>query len=623
MTPESVTPRPIREPLDLAAIRAQFPVLTTRAHGRPLVYLDNAASAQKPERVIEAVAEYYRHRHANVHRGAYQLSQDATRLFEGAREQVARFIGAARAEECIFTRGTTESINLVAACWGRSTLRPGDEIILSELEHHSNIVPWQMAAAQTGARIRVIPIDDSGALRLDVYRQLLSPRTRLVAVNHVSNALGTVNSVREIIAAAHEAGALALIDGAQWVAHGSTDVQSLDADFYAFSGHKLYGPTGIGVLYGKRELLDAMPPYQGGGDMIERVTFEQTTYAGLPNKLEAGTPHIAGAVGLAAAIDWVSEIGLGRIAEHETGLMRHATARLSAIPGVIIKGTAPRRSGAVSWVVSDPLLSTLDIGTQLDLEGICIRTGHHCCQPLMDRLGVSSTARASVGVYNTPDEIDRLADALAAIIERARKNQTGRVESTLPRPANHDTRAAEQAIDYPAAAGDSPTSVAQEIQALFDALPDWPTRYQQLIDLGQRLPPMPASLKTPAHLVQGCQSQVYLGARKRPGTPDTVEFLADSDAEIVRGLLALLLQLFSGQRARAILAFDVAAFFAEIGLDQHLSLTRRNGLVAMVERLREIARGIANQGNPPGTRPTPDTQGEPYEGARRAQQGWA
>jgi len=596
-------------PLDLAAIRAQFPALHTLAHGRPLVYLDNAASAQKPERVIETVAEYYRHQHANVHRGAYRLSQVATRLYEDARERVASFIGAADPDECIFTRGTTEAINLVAASWGRANLRPGDEIILSELEHHSNIVPWQMVAEQTGARIRVIPIDAVGALRLEVYRELLSPRTRLVAVNHVSNALGTVNPVAEIVTAAHAIGALVLIDGAQWIAHGPTDVQALDADFYAFSGHKLYGPTGIGVLYGKRRLLAAMPPYQGGGDMIERVTFERTTYADLPNRFEAGTPHIAGAVGLAAAIDWLSEVGLARVAAHEERLLAHATARLSSIRGIEIKGLAPKRSGAISFVVTDPPISTLDIGTQLDLEAICIRTGHHCCQPLMDRLGLASTARASFGVYNTLEEIDRLAGALEAIIDKTRAH----ANAGRPRAGSADQaiaaerRPREQALAYPAAAGDSPAAVAEEIRDLFEALPDWAMRYQQLIDLGRGLPHLPESLKTPGNFVRGCQSQVYLAAQVRPGTADTLEFLAESDADVVRGLIALLQRLFSGQRAQAVLDFDAAAFFAEIGLDQHLSLTRRNGLAAMVERLRQLASQAVDRVDhtSTGSRPTP------------------
>jgi cysteine desulfurase/selenocysteine lyase len=575
-------PTPDLSRADLQAIRAQFPILNDPTGGRPLVYLDNAASAQKPLAVIEAVAEYYRHQHANIHRGAYRLSQEATRRYEAARECVARFIGAAEPAECLFTRGTTESINLVAASWGRANLKPGDEIILSELEHHSNIVPWQMVAEATGALIRVIPIDERGVLRMDEYRRLLSPRTRLVAVNQVSNALGTVNPVAEIIAAAHAVGALVLIDGAQSVAHGHTDVQAMDADFFAFSGHKVYGPTGIGVLYGKRRLLDAMPPYQGGGDMIDRVTFAHTTYAELPNKFEAGTPHIAGAIGLGVAIDWLAAIGLERVAAHEARLLRHTTERLSAIPGIELVGTAPDKAGAVSFVVKDPPIATLDIATQLDLQGVCVRTGHHCCMPLMDRLGLSSTARASFGVYNTVEEIDTLAEALAGIVERARESQSKKVAP-----------AAGLEVVYPTAAADSPVAAAEEIRDIFDCLPDWTMRYQQIIDLGERLPTMPAALKTEANYVAGCQSQVHLAARVRPGTPDTIEFLADSDADIVRGLIALLEHIFSGQRAADILAFDAPAFFAEIGLDQHLSLTRRNGLASMLQRIRQLASQLA------------------------------
>ena len=575
-------PTPDLSRADLQAIRAQFPILNDPTGGRPLVYLDNAASAQKPLAVIEAVAEYYRHQHANIHRGAYRLSQEATRRYEAARECVARFIGAAEPAECLFTRGTTESINLVAASWGRANLKPGDEIILSELEHHSNIVPWQMVDEATGALIRVIPIDERGVLRMDEYRRLLSPRTRLVAVNQVSNALGTVNPVAEIIAAAHAVGALVLIDGAQSVAHGHTDVQAMDADFFAFSGHKVYGPTGIGVLYGKRRLLDAMPPYQGGGDMIDRVTFAHTTYAELPNKFEAGTPHIAGAIGLGVAIDWLAAIGLERVAAHEARLLRHTTDRLSAIPGIELVGTAPDKAGAVSFVVKDPPIATLDIGTQLDLQGVCVRTGHHCCMPLMDRLGLSSTARASFGVYNTVEEIDILAEALAGIVERARDAQSKKVAP-----------AAGLEVVYPNAAADSPVAAAEEIRDIFDCLPDWTMRYQQIIDLGERLPTMSAALKTEANYVAGCQSQVHLAARVRPGTPDTIEFLADSDADIVRGLIALLEHIFSGQRAADILAFDAPAFFTEIGLDQHLSLTRRNGLASMLQRIRQLASQLA------------------------------
>jgi len=579
---------------ELIELRDQFPLLKTLAHGHPLVYLDNAASTQKPAQVIDAIAGYYASRNANINRGAYQLSQSATDLYEAARARVARFIGAAEPAECIFTRGTTESINLVAAAWGRANLRAGDEIVLSELEHHSNIVPWQLVAQATGALIKVIPIEGNGALRLDQYRALLSSRTRLVAVTAVSNALGTCNPVREMIADAHAAGALVLIDGAQWVAHGRTDVQALDADFYAFSGHKIYGPTGIGVLYGKRRLLAAMPPYQGGGDMIERVRFERTTYADIPNRFEAGTPHIAGAVGLAAALDWLSDVGLERVAAHEHRLLRQATERLSAIPGLEIKGTAPSKTGVLSWVITDPPLATLDIGTRLDLQGICIRTGHHCCQPLMERLGVAGTARASFGVYNTAQEVDRLADALAQIVDQARRARTATRKPIAA--VDHGAHPADASVltgVYPAATAASPAAAAQDILDRFADLPDWPMRYQQIIDLGHALPAMPQALKTPAHFVPGCQSLVFLSPRIRPGTTDIIEFLADSDADLVRGLIALVQQVFSGQHAAAILAFDTQDFIDRLGLAGHLSLTRRTGLEALIQRLRRVASGAA------------------------------
>jgi cysteine desulfurase/selenocysteine lyase len=575
--------------LDLPKLRAQFPILETRVHGEPLAYLDNGASTQQPRQVIQAVSDYHLQYHANIHRGVYQLSRNATRMHDYAREVVAHFLHAAEPAECLFTRGTTESINLVAASWGRANLEAGDEIILSTLEHHSNIVPWQMVCEATGARIKVIPIDDAGQLRMDEYRRLLSSRTRMVAVNHVSNALGTVNPVKQIIDEAHAAGALVLIDGAQWVAHGPTDVQALDADFYAFSGHKLYGPTGIGVLYGKRTLLDAMPPYQGGGDMIEQVTFEKTTYAQLPNKFEAGTPHIAGAVGLAAAIEWLEAVGFERIAAHEQRLLRHATERLTVVPGLEIKGTARRKAALVSWVLVDPPIGTLDIGMQLDLRGICIRTGHHCCQPLMDRMGIASTARASFGVYNDLSEIDRLADAVGEIVAAAR-GSTSRRGVGAPIEAGSQSLDAASGIDlYPRAVAASPEAAADEIAEIFELLPDWPMRHQQIMDLGERLPRMPDALKTQDTFVPGCQSRVYLAARVQPGSDDVIEFLADSDANIVRGLIALLQQIYSGQKAGAIVAFDAQAFFSRLGLDEHLSMTRRNGLVAMVDRLRRVA----------------------------------
>lgn len=584
----------------LDAVRDQFPILQAqpRGAGESLVFLDSAASTQQPEAVIAASADYHRFHHANIHRGVYQLSQTATRLYEQARASVADFINAAEPAECLFTRGTTESINLVASTWGRANLKAGDEIILSMLEHHSNIVPWQLLAQATGAIIKVIPINDAGELLLDAYRQLLSSRTRLVAINHVSNALGTINPVQEIIAEAHAAGALALIDGAQWIAHGVTDVRAMNADFYTFSGHKLYGPTGIGVLYGKRWLLDAMPPYQGGGDMIEQVTFAETTYAGLPNKFEAGTPHISGAVGLAAAIEWVQSIGVEQIGAHEQALLHYATERLLQIPGLELKGTAQHKSGVLSFVITDPPVSTLDVGTQLDLRSICVRTGHHCCQPLMAHLGIAGTARASLAVYNNRNDIDRLADALADIVERARRTATAKSDrgarksdSNRDLPVEMPDRSMESVdVAYPAATADSPEAAADETADLFSLLPDWPMRHEYLIELGDKLPPMPEALKTDANYIRGCQSTVHMAVRRKPGSADIIEFLADSDANIVRGLIGLLQRIFSGQSASAILAFDVDAYFARIGLDRNLSLSRRNGLAAMIQRLRELAR---------------------------------
>ena len=410
MTPESVTPDALRASLDLAAIRAQFPILHTLAHGRPLTYLDNAATAQKPERVIQTLAEYYRHQHANVHRGAYGLSQAATRLFEAARERVASFIGAAEAAECIFTRGTTESINLVASSWGRASLRAGDEIVLSELEHHSNIVPWQLVAAATGAEVVPIPVSDSGEIDLDALDALLDDRVKLVAVNHVSNALGTVNPVAEITRRARAAGAVVLVDGAQSVAHWPVDVQALDCDFFIFSGHKLFGPTGIGVLWGREALLEAMPPFLGGGEMIETVSFTGTTFAELPFKFEAGTPNIAGAIGLAAAIDYLGGLDRAAAAEHETALLQRTLELADEVPGLRRIGTPAHAAGIFSFLLEGTHPS--DLGMLLDQQGVAVRTGHHCAQPLMDRLGIPGTVRASYSIYNTQEDVQRLFDGI-------------------------------------------------------------------------------------------------------------------------------------------------------------------------------------------------------------------
>ena len=400
---------------DVERIREDFPVLKQTIHGKPLVYLDNAATAQKPYAVIEAIRKFHEVDCANIHRGVHELSQRSTAAYEGTRAKMKRFLNARSKSELIFVRGTTEGINLVASSWGHKNVREGDEIIISAMEHHSNIVPWQMVCEATGAKLRVIPINDRGELILEEYARLLNPHTKMVAVTHVSNALGTINPVGEIIAMAHRAGALALIDGAQAAPHLKVDVQALDADFYALSGHKMVGPTGIGILYGKSKLLNAMPPYQGGGDMIKTVTFEKTTYADLPYKFEAGTPNIAGGIGLGAAVDYLSHIGLDRIAAYEHELLVYGTQALEQIPGLRMIGTAREKAAVLSFVIEG--IHPHDIGTVLDRMGIAVRTGHHCAQPVMDRFGVPATTRASLAFYNTVQEIDALAAGLRKVKE--------------------------------------------------------------------------------------------------------------------------------------------------------------------------------------------------------------
>ena len=403
---------------DVLRVREDFPVLARLVNGHPLAYLDNAASAQQPASVIDAVAAYARSHHANVHRGVHTLSQEATALYEAAREKARRFVNAASTTEIIFLRGTTEAVNLVAQAHGRPRLKPGDEIVVSWLEHHSNIVPWQLLCEQTGAVLRVVPIDRRGVVDFDKYLAMLGPRTRIVALAHVSNALGTVLPIRAYLDAARERGITTLVDGAQAVPHLSVDVQTLGCDFYAFSGHKMYGPTGIGVLHARESLLATMPPWQGGGDMILSVSFEGSTWNHLPHRFEAGTPNIGGAIGLGAAIDYLDAIGLARVAAHEQDLLEYATARLLSIDGLTIVGTAPEKSSLVSFTVDG--VHPHDLGTVLDSRGVAVRTGHHCAMPVMEFFGVPATARASFGLYHTRLEIDALHDAVLYAIRMLR-----------------------------------------------------------------------------------------------------------------------------------------------------------------------------------------------------------
>ncbi|MCH7931342.1 MAG: cysteine desulfurase [Proteobacteria bacterium] len=400
---------------DVARVRDDFAIFEQEIHGNPLVFLDSAASAQKPRQVIEALRHCYEEEYANIHRGVYDLSERATEAFEAARVKVQRFLNAGEAREIVFVRGGTEGINLVASSYGRAHLGPGDEIILSHMEHHSNIVPWQMLRAEKGVVLRIAPIDDDGNFLLDEFEKLLNPRTRLVAITHASNALGTIVPVKEVVKRAHAYGVKVLVDGCQAVVHMPVDVQDIDCDFYVFSGHKLYGPTGIGALYGKAQLLESMPPYQGGGEMIRSVRFEATEYNVIPHKFEAGTPHIAGAIGLGAAIDYVSGLGLDRIGAHEQSLLAYATERIGEFNSVRMYGTAKQKASILSFTVEG--VHPHDVGTILDRQGIAVRAGHHCAQPVMDRFGIAATVRASFGLYNTVEDIDALTAGVATTLE--------------------------------------------------------------------------------------------------------------------------------------------------------------------------------------------------------------
>src|SRR5579863_3077847 len=413
--PHTGANRVVKAHFDVEKIRSDFPILAERVHGRPLVYLDNAATSQKPNAVIQAITHYYRYENANIHRGVHLLSQRATDAYEAVRVAVGSFVHAGSAGEIVFVRGTTEAINLVAQTYGRQHVSAGDEVLITAMEHHSNIVPWQMLCDEKGARLRVAPINERGELLLGEFEMLLGPRTRMVAVAHVSNALGTINPVKELVRMAHAHGVAVLVDGAQAVPHMQVDVVDLDCDFYAFSAHKMYGPTGIGVLYGKAELLDAMPPYQGGGDMISSVTFEKTTYNKVPHKFEAGTPDIAGVIGLGAAIAYMENIGVDAIGAHEHELLVYGTKKLEATPGVRMIGTAENKAGVLSFVLEN--IHPHDIGTILDQEGIAVRTGHHCAQPVMDFFCIPATVRASLAFYNTKEEIDALISGIERVKE--------------------------------------------------------------------------------------------------------------------------------------------------------------------------------------------------------------
>lgn len=539
--------------LALDHIRAQMPTLLQQVNNSQLIYLDNAATTHKPEAVIQAVDSFYRYHNSNVHRASHALSAEATSRFETAREQTAKFLNAASAQEIIWTRGTTESINLVANSLGEH-FTEGDEILISTMEHHANIVPWQMLAERKKLSIKVIPLSESGDLDSQAFSNLLTEKTRLVAITHVSNALGTINPVKEMIRTAHDAGALVLVDGAQALPHFRVDVKDLDADFYVFSGHKLYAPTGVGVLYGKQHLLESMPPWQGGGEMIKKVSFEKTTYNQLPFKFEAGTPNIAGVIGLGEAINWLSKLDQNLLHEHELALFDKALDGCSQIKGFSRIGTPQQSVSLLSFTLKGQ--HQQDIGLMLDKRGIAVRTGHHCAMPLMNHLGLTGTTRASFAFYNTLDEVERFVTAL----------------DELNKPEQFHT----------------PVSIHTGLLQRLQQSRSWNERYREIMLTGKALPSMPQSLKVEANLVNGCESNTWLYHESdRSGN---LVFNVDSDARIIRGLLALLMEIFNNKTPEQILAQDIEKLFIELELEKHLSPSRGNGLKAVVERIYKIAR---------------------------------
>ncbi len=556
----------------LARIRSTFPALHQRLPGnRPLVYLDNAASTLKPQAVVDRLATYYGLEHSNVHRGAHYLSQRATDAYEEARRTVARFINAAHEREIIFTRGTTEAINLVASGFEHGRLGKGDEVLITAMEHHSNMVPWQLACQRTGARLRVLPVSERGELELDALNEYLGERTRLVALTYVSNTLGTVNPVRTIIRAARALDVPVLLDGAQAAPHLRLDMQELGCDFFAFSGHKVFGPTGIGILYGTETLLEDLPPYQGGGDMIETVTLEKSTYADLPQKFEAGTPHIAGAVGLATALDTLSNIGLGAVETYENDLLHYARKRLRSVDQIRLVGEAEKHAGAVSFLLGDN--NPYDVGRLLDEYGIAVRTGHHCTMPLMKLLGIPGTVRASFALYNTRDEVDVLVSALVEVRDRLSKRK--------PRARPKPTRATLQ---------ERHKTFVEEF-GLFDEPNE---KREFLMELGDLLEPFPNRWRTDDHLIRGCQSSVWLHTQFLDGR---VYYHADSNAAITKGMVAVLTRLLEGETPETILSTNIDAYLATIGIPDLITARRKTGLGAMIKRIQLDARVLAQSSN--------------------------
>lgn len=554
--------------LDIARLRADFPILGEQVQNQPLIYFDNAATTQKPQVVIDAQSQYYCHSNANVHRASHSLSSRATQAFERARENVARFIGAASPREIIWTRGATEAINLVAYSYGRSQLSVGDLILVSALEHHANIVPWQLLAQQLGARLKAIPLLDDGSLDQAAYLRLLEEQPRLVALTHASNALGTLNPVAEMTRAAQAAGARVLIDGAQSTPHLPIDVQAIGCDFFVFSGHKLFGPTGIGALWARESLLEAMPPWQAGGEMIEHVSFEATRFAGLPFKFEAGTPNIAGVIGLDAAIGYLQQFDRKALEAHEMQLLHRALELCSDIPGFRPVGQAAQRVSVMSFCVDG--LHQQDLGLMLDQYGIAVRAGHHCAMPLMQRLGLPGTLRASFAFYNSQAEVERFACVLREIVQE--HNRQPPQDNSTPLQSETQTK---------------PPVAADTLLQRLENCRGWQARYREIMLLGKNLPAMSAALRTDSNRLHGCESHVWLCVERRDGK---LWLQMDSDARVIRGLIALLLAAFNGKTANDILSFDLQGQFERLKLMQHLSPSRGNGLKAIVDAIYQHAK---------------------------------
>ncbi|WP_257288780.1 SufS family cysteine desulfurase [Endozoicomonas sp. SESOKO2] len=556
-------------------LKKQFPILEQNVHGHPLVYLDNAATTQKPFPVIEAINRFYREANANVHRASHYLSARSTHAFEEAREEVKHFLNAASSDEIIWTRGATEALNLVAQSWGRSQLQPGDEILLSAMEHHANIVPWQLVAEQTGAVIKVINITEQGELDLNSFRAQLTDRTRILGITHVSNAIGTVNPVETLIPEAKAVGALVLVDGAQAVAHCSVDVQKLNCDFYVFSGHKVFGPTGIGVLYGRKALLEAMPPWQAGGEMIRQVSFSGTSFNKLPFKFEAGTPNVSGVIGLREAIRFLRSLDMEEVAQHEDRLRKTAEEGLRNIPGVTLVGETRHKVSVVSFVVEE--FHNQDIGLLLDQQGIAVRTGHHCTMPLMEHLGLAGTIRASFSVYNTLEDVEAFLKALIRIV-KGEFNSVHESKEVKGDSAFFNQLEGEHAAEF----------TKDQIFQTITTSRSWQDKYLHIMLLGKKLPSLPEAMKTEESRLHGCESTVWLHHFYDEQTMN-IYFAVDSDARVIRGLIAIVLSVFNGCTPKDISRFDMDGWFARLDLYNHLSPSRGNGLRAIINEIRSLA----------------------------------